>query len=194
MSEIDVILLNAPSCTGKTTLVKTIQELSPIPFLHVGLDHFEVMQPVKNGERTHVFYGDSLGGGDLVPVMHQCVASFVEHGAHVVAEHIFLKRSWLKNIVESLKPFTVLFVGLTCSIEELERREAKIRDNPQSKWQYGLLSPMFEQNVHDLVIDTTTKTPEETATDILELIDQDYRPEAFNRLLSSSFLDEPDQI
>lgn len=59
-----IIFLNGTSCSGKTSIAKAVQTLLPEPYLHVGLDYFEAMQPVRNGKRIHVFYGQRRLGED----------------------------------------------------------------------------------------------------------------------------------
>jgi chloramphenicol 3-O phosphotransferase len=42
-----IIYLNGPSSSGKTTLAKALQEEFEQPFLHIGIDRVIGMMPVK---------------------------------------------------------------------------------------------------------------------------------------------------
>ena len=109
-----IVILNGTSCSGKSTTARALQEIMTEPYMHVGLDHFEKMQPRKAGGYNQVFYGEGLGTRDLVPVMHACIAHMADEGVNVVVEHILLKRRWLKDAVERLSGYDPLFVGVWC--------------------------------------------------------------------------------
>jgi chloramphenicol 3-O phosphotransferase len=184
-----IILLSGASCSGKTSIARALQELMDEPSLHVGLDHFEAMQPRKQGKRIHVFYGQGIREKDLVHVMHQCVAAFASAGVNVVNEHIVLERRWLKDAVDRLSAYTVLFVGVCCPVEELERREReRERSNPssgQAARQFHQLASLHAQDTYDLALDTSTLTPEECAIRIKRRLEEGAPPTAFRRLRDS---------
>jgi chloramphenicol 3-O phosphotransferase len=158
----------------------------PEPYLHVGLDHFEAMQPYKQGKRIHVFYGQGIEAEDLVPVMHQCIAAFVTAGANVVAEHILLNRAWLRDAVERLSAYNVLFVGVRCPVEELDRREREREGtNPssgQARRQFHQLEYLDVPQPYDVVVDTSLMSPEECALRIKERLEANVPTTALRRL------------
>src|ERR1700735_1508953 len=41
----DVLFVNGASSAGKTSLIRAVQDLVPVPYLHVGLDHFFASVP-----------------------------------------------------------------------------------------------------------------------------------------------------
>lgn len=181
-----IIVLHGASCSGKTSLAKALQEVLDEPYLHVGLDHFEAMQPVQGGRRVHAFYGQGIAQPDLLPVLHQCVASFAAAGVGVILEHIFLEPRWLRDAVARLHGYDVLFVGVHCPPEELARREAarEGRDlsSGQAVRQFHALEHLRERNPFDLVVDTTAATPEDLAARIKARPAEGSAPTAFRRL------------
>jgi chloramphenicol 3-O phosphotransferase len=192
-----IILLNGTSCSGKTSLVRALQQLLPEPYLHVGLDHFEAMQPRKDGQRIHMFYGQGIRAHDLVHVLHVASAAFAAAGANQVVEHIFLERAWLKDAVARLAPYPVLFVGVRCPVEELERRERARYEaqgqpwDPQAASQAEQLAGLHAHAPYDLVVDTITGSPEALAGRIRHRLETGPPPAAFRGLAGSPILDEP---
>jgi chloramphenicol 3-O phosphotransferase len=199
-----VIVLSGPSCSGKSTLARAIQAALPVPAMYVGLDYFEAMQPVIDGRRLNLFYGQrrqpkddpASWGPDLVPGMHACVRSFAGAGAKVVLEHIFTKRRWLKDAVAQLAGLPVLFVGVTCPLELLEAREAARRGalaGPGQAVRHArILACLDAHHPYDLVVDTGSTTPEEGARLVLRRLEEGPPFAAFRRLRDSPVLDEPD--
>lgn len=196
-----IIILNGPSCAGKTTLTGHLQSLLPQPYLDMGLDAFENMQPVRDGRHVPVFYGRApnvaLRGPDLVPVAHMCAAAFAASGAGVLLEHIFFKRRWLKDAVEKFAGLPVLFVGLVCSADEVTRREEERTDRQagagQAARQVRLLGPLNAHSPFDLVLDTGV-TPVQSCAEIIVQRLQQGPGTAFARLLGTPFLDEADPV
>ena len=153
-----IVILNGTSCSGKSTTARALQETMPEPYMHVGIDHFERMQPRQGGGYNQVFYGEGLDGRDLLPTMHNCVASMAAEGVNVVVEHILLKRRWLRNLVDCLVEFDPLFVGVSCTVDELLRREgerSRRPENSQIERHFKHIDVLFQMQVFDLVIDTT---------------------------------------
>jgi chloramphenicol 3-O phosphotransferase len=191
-----IIVLSGPSCSGKTSTARAIQEAMPEPYLHVGLDHFEAMQPCQRGRRIHVFYGEGIAAPDLVPVMHQCIAAFASAGANVVVEHILLARAWLRDVVARLSAHRVLFVSVHSPVEELDRREQEREgttpSSGQARRQFGQLAYLTVHDPYDLVVDTSLIGPEECATRIRHHLEVKVLRSSFSRLRASHVLSQSD--
>ena len=56
------------------------------------------------------------------------VPALATAGNNVIFDHIIETEQWLHDLVRYLADFDVFFVGLHCSIEELERREIQRGD------------------------------------------------------------------
>ncbi|MFL5542841.1 MAG: chloramphenicol phosphotransferase CPT family protein [Longimicrobiaceae bacterium] len=196
-----IILLNGTSCSGKTTLARAVQALMPEPYLHIGLDYFEAMQPVRDGRRINVIYGQRTfsdvyeeRGPDFLPVLHRTVRAFSDEGAHAVVEHMFLKRRWLKDAVETLADAPVMFVEVHCPLPTLEERE-RSRPNAyigQAEEHHRKLARLREAGIHDLTVDTAAMDPAACARAIQERMHDGAPIDALRRLRGSPLLDEPD--
>jgi chloramphenicol 3-O-phosphotransferase len=198
----NIIVLSGASCSGKTSIATVFQALADEPYVHVGIDHFEAMQPQIDGQRLHMFYGQRKDRTadpdiDLVHVAHICIAAFADAGANVIAEHIFLKRRWLKDIVGRLRAYPVLFVGVFCPLDELIRheqeREVQVPSSGQAARQFRKLEPLNTYAPYDLVVNTAELSSEECVRRISSRLETGPAPTAFRRLYDSAFLDERDR-
>jgi chloramphenicol 3-O phosphotransferase len=118
-----IIIINGPSSAGKTTLALAAQKQFDIPFLrfsfYLFLDsHALPIEQIRNGTfaweemRPSVFHG-----------IHRCLPALAMAGNNLIVDHIIESKSWLEDLLRSVAGLDVFFVGLHCSLEELERRE-----------------------------------------------------------------------
>src|SRR5689334_21381580 len=126
-----IIIINGPSSSGKTTLALAAQKQFDIPFLRFSFDLFLdnkslPLDQIRNGAfswdsmRPSVFHG-----------LHQCVAALANAGNNLIFDHIIESQYWLEDLLHAISDLDVFFVGLHCSLPELERREAE-RGNRRS--------------------------------------------------------------
>lgn len=128
--------------------------------------------------------------------MHQCIAAFADSGANVVVEHILLDRAWLRDAVEKLSAYPVLFVEVLCPLHVLEQRE-RIREqrdpsSGQSARQFRQLASLHAHAPYDLTVDTSVMNPEECALAIKQRLEEGVTPSAFQQLQHTPILDEVD--
>jgi chloramphenicol 3-O phosphotransferase len=123
-----IIIINGPSSSGKTTLALALQKQLDIPFIRFSfdlfLDHkaFPSAQ-IKNGTfawdqmRPAVFRG-----------IHQCLPALATAGNNIIFDHIIETKAWLYELVSLISALDVFFVGVHCTLSELERREMQRGD------------------------------------------------------------------
>ena len=123
-----VIIINGPSSSGKSTLALALQRQFDIPFLRFSFDVF-----LEN----HVLPWDQINGGafswsSIRPAVfngiHRCIPALATAGNNLIFDHIIETEIWMEELVQLLKGLDVFFVGLHCSLEELERREIQRGD------------------------------------------------------------------
>ena len=163
-----IIFLNGVSCSGKTTLAKTLQERLTEPFYSLSLDTFINSAPEK--------YFSAPDGRKIVnravSVLPHTIKIFSDMGLNVVADHVFLNMDGLmEECVEALHEYPVLFVHVTCPPEELRRREGQrgVAVGTAER-QLTMLVP---RDTYDLTVDTTD---ESSVNKIIEAL---RRPEDF---------------
>lgn len=173
------IFLNGVSCSGKTTLAKALQERLSTPFYSLSLDTFINMSPVK-------YFSDPNGRtivNKAVFILPHTIKTFSDMGLNTVIDHVFLNiDSLMDECVELLHDYPLMFVHVTCPLEE-HRRRAKERfgnDNFETQeWQLSNLLP--KDNIYDLTIDTAK---EDCVDKIIELLDYPEKFTAFKTLWS----------
>lgn len=205
-----IVILNGPPRSGKSSIVKVIQETFDNPWLNLGVD-------VYVREMTPSRYRPGIGvrpGGErpdlepLIPVFYAALyESFAAHsrlGLNVVVgvghHNAYAKPSYiLADCARRLSGLPVLFVGVHCSIEVVMecRRQGQVgRENlyltgsdqdpvpvPVMAWQREVHSP----GIYDLEVDSSSTTPHECAVIILRCLERLHEgPTAFERLAEAA--------
>ena len=112
--------------------------------------------------------------------MHHCIAASVLAGNNIIVDHVLEDKQWLEECVRLLAGFSVLFVGVRCSLEELERRERKRnRQQGLAGYQFGLV---HAHGVYDLEVDTSVYSPMDCALQIKEALRDIHSSNAFTNL------------
>ncbi len=163
-----IILLSGASSSGKTTLARQLQLQLPHPFLHVQLDAFIQMLPDHHS--IDDFYR-------MVTVFHHSVAAMARLGNNLIIDHVLLDNDWLHQCVRLFVPHTVLFVGVQCGLEELERRE-KTRDARRQGFARSQFQKIHAGKTYDLTVNTETDTPTTCTAQILDFYNT-QSPRAF---------------
>jgi chloramphenicol 3-O phosphotransferase len=182
-----IIILNGTSSSGKTSIVRALQDILEEPFLDAGIDKFIWMLPQRYLDRP--LWDEVLGlateagavGRRLMSGMHHSIAALSRAGNNVVAEHVLVERQWLEECTTLFSELPALFVGARCSLEVLERREAARKDRTlgQARAQFPLV---HAHGVYDLEVDTSEASATECALQIKRRLEDARPPDAFNRL------------
>ena len=123
-----IIVINGPSSSGKTTLALALQKQFDIPFIRFSFDLFLdhnafPMEQIRNG----MFSWDSMRPA-VFAGLHQCLPALATAGNNIIFDHISETKMWLHNLISLVSGLDVFFVGLHCSLPELERREMQRGD------------------------------------------------------------------
>jgi chloramphenicol 3-O phosphotransferase len=105
---------------------------------------------------------------------------------------------WLRDVVVRLSGHRVLFVGVHCPVEELDRREQEREgttpSSGQARRQFGQLAYLTVYAPYDLVVDTSLNGPEECATQVRHHLEVNILRSAFSRLKASRVLSQTNRI
>jgi chloramphenicol 3-O phosphotransferase len=177
-----VILINGPSSSGKTTLALALQKQSDIPFLRFSFDLFLdhkvlPLDQMRNGSfswdsmRLSVFRG-----------LHRCLPALATAGNNLIFDHIIESKEWLEDLLKAVSKLDIFFVGLHCSLPELERREIQ-RGNRR----IGEARADF-QNVHSITsydLELNSENPaEDNAKLLMEAWKKHERPSVLDKMLA----------
>lgn len=183
----NIILLNGTSSSGKTSILQALQDILEEPYLNAGIDKFIWMLPKRYLEKP--LWDDVLGLADqggatghlLFHGMHQAIAALSRAGNHVLADHVLVESTWLKECVDLFCELPAYFVGIRCPLEVLEQREKNRRNRTlgQAKAQYGIV---HAHEIYDIEVDTSILSPVKCALQIKDRIQSGSPPIAFRRL------------
>ena len=193
-----IVILNGVPRSGKSSIVRVIQNSFEGVWMNLGVDRFKEMTPDS--------YQPGIGlrpGGErpdleslivtLYRAMFESIAAHSREGLNVVVDVGFhdgysLPLGILARAARQLKGLPVLFVGVRCPLEVvMERRlatwQADTPDDgsvpaPVIRWQDAVHVP----GIYDLEVDTSVLRPEECGELIRQRLDFGHPPTAFLRL------------
>ncbi len=192
-----IVILNGPPRSGKSSVAIAIQESFDGVWMNLGVDHFMRMTP----ERYLPGIGLRPGGerpdleeliSDLYSAMYGSIAAHSRLGINVVADvghhDAYSKpRGILTRCAALLTGLPVLFVGLRCPIAVIRKRrrrtgystgESRDAADPVELWQREVHLP----GIYDLELDTSVLTPEDCARQIAQRLANGPPPTAFEAL------------
>lgn len=172
-----IIFLNGVSSSGKTTLAKTIQARLKEPYYWLSVDTFMDMTPEK------YMSNDDDEVIKTISAMYRTIKTFSDMGLNTVVDDVLcVSQELLDECVEILHDYPVLFVHVTCPLEELQRREKERGDRTigQAEEQLSILLPL--DNTYDVTVCTHTDTKEKCADNIIDLLDCHNNYGAFKKL------------
>ncbi len=138
-----IIYLNGPSSSGKTTLEKALQDFIDTPFLHVSFDKLIGLMPQKmnnwtgdpsplgfSWKRSYDKTGTVIQTLNMGSFANKIQSSFrditlslAKNGHHLIIDDFVLSQDNTRAWKEILKDFSVLWVNLTAPLDVLEKRE-----------------------------------------------------------------------
>lgn len=179
MEKGQIIYLNGPASAGKSTTARALQGMLDEPYLLMSIDIYS--------DTLYDWYGldDSearrrVSGERIDTAFHHCIAALSSAGHDLIVDDIIFNRS-LYECVDLLVDFPVLFVGLHCSLEELERRTEERGDRS-----IGMARLHFDRvhnhRIYDFEIDSSEKSPLECAEEIKQFVQSNPCPHAFKEI------------
>ncbi len=138
------IFVNGASSAGKTALIRAVQQLAPVPYLHVGLDHcfatvpepwsggghgpyqaegfaYREFEPADDGlPSAGISYGPV--GAAMMSAYRRSLVTMIERGCRIAIDEMLLDAEIGADWVLLLEPFDVQFVLMTAGADCLEAR------------------------------------------------------------------------
>lgn len=166
MNKGKIILLNGVSSSGKSSLSNELVKLLP-EYFHFSIDDFDtIIERMEDRENER-----------LIPVptelfFHRNLAMFSEKGVNLIVDHILHDEDTFKDCIAILEHYPVLFVGVHCSADELERRE-RSRGDRMIGQAIRQLDFVHQQNeVYDVEVDTFQMSLQSAAKMIAVKLDE----------------------
>jgi chloramphenicol 3-O phosphotransferase len=177
-----IIFLNGTSSSGKSSIAGQLLLMLDPPHFHMSVDAINSMRAKQKSRE--------LDEAELEAVLartragfHRAVAGMAEAGNDVIADHVLSEPWRLRDCLEVMAGYRVVFVGVRCSPAELERRERERGDRPAGV----ALAQQVQVHAHglyDVECDTTTASPYDCAAGIADFLGTGQAPTAFDRLRS----------
>ena len=166
-----IILISGTSSSGKSTLAKGLQRSLADPFLHMQLDSYIEMLP--RTDDWEMFQR-------MVKGLNRSIAVMAEEGNNLIVDHVLIDNAWLKQLLELLRDHYVLFVGLVCPLDELERREGE-RDARRQGFARQQYENIHKGKTYDLELDTSILNAERCVERVVKFYNHE-RPVAFQKM------------
>ncbi|MFT7689047.1 MAG: chloramphenicol 3-O phosphotransferase [Candidatus Azotimanducaceae bacterium] len=185
----NIIFLNGTSSSGKTTLAYALQETLLEPYMHVALDQFRDglparyrglnasigttgalglnVIPVNDAETPYTDIQFGVQGKMMLRGMRRAMASMVEAGNNILIDDIILENEFLDDYIEVFRPFNVLFVGVKCPKDVINKRESG-RPGRFPGTAIGHYEICHAHDNYDVAVDTSTMSPFECAARITQ--------------------------
>jgi chloramphenicol 3-O phosphotransferase len=176
-----IIYLNGPSSSGKSTLARALQNTLKEPFLVLGIDQVIYMMPekmndwhseadapgfswhsVKNDTGDIIAYKIHTGsyGRQMVQALKDIVVCLARTGNNIIIDDVSFGKEHIDDWRVALKEFNVLWVGVYAPLEIIELREQMRGDRKigSAKWQAMITHADVK---YDVMIDTHKNTLEQ---------------------------------
>ncbi len=161
----NVILLNGPSSSGKSTLAKALA-------LVCDNDLGEKYEVVSIDDFLHMKREETIYEEDVYEIsgsLCQKAKDLLDGGQSVVIDHVITSKRIFDALVETLMGHEIYVIRVTCPLEELRRREEE-RGNRCPSSAQASLAYLYPPEGYDLQVDTFWLSAEECAKKIISLL------------------------
>ena len=158
-----IILLNGPSSSGKSSLSKELKELfkkDNKQYEIVSIDDFMKISTSETIYEDDVF--------EISEDMCNAMTKLLLKADGVIVDHVITSERIFKQFLNRAKPYNCLLIHITCPLNVLLQREKERGDRclGSAKNSYDYLYP---KDGYDLTIDTSLLSKEECGLKIYEL-------------------------
>ena len=158
-----VILLNGPSSSGKSTLSRALQELirenRSEKYEVVSIDDFMKSDPMETIYEDDVY--------EISGDMCRRILGVLQAGSGVIVDHVITSERIFRQLQEALPSCPLRTVRIVCPLEILKRREKERGDrcpgSAESSAEY-----LYPKEGYDLAVDSSAGSPSENALLIYE--------------------------
>lgn len=184
-----IIYINGPSSSGKTTLAKSLQQEFDQPFLHIGIDRVIGMMPEKLNnweggsaplgfswkesvdETGHPIHEIQSGpfAKKMVETLMKIVITMADMGHYIIIDDVSFGKCQVDQWRKVLDGYKVLWIGIKAPLNTLEERE-KARGNRMP----GSARAQYFQVHTDVSYDLEFDTSKDSLENIIRIIKMRY--------------------
>lgn len=186
-----IIYINGPSSSGKTTLAQLLQQELDPPFLHIGIDRVIGMMPNKlndweggsaplgfswknsTDETGHPVHEIQLGpfARKMSDTLKEIVITLAKLDHYIIIDDVAFGKQDVDKWGSALKDYNVLWIGIHTPLPVLEERE-KQRGNRMIGSARAQYYQVHKGVVYDLEFDTNKDSSEKIVQAIKEKLCQ----------------------
>ena len=163
-----IILLNGPSSSGKSTLSKTLQALiwekRSLKYEVVSIDDFMKTDPMETIYEDDVF---EISGNLCDHVLER-----MKESSGVIIDHVITSERIYQQLKNAMEDYTLFEVHVDCSLEILKKREQERKDRCPGSAEASA-TYLFPKDGYDLTVDSGLQSSEENARIIFEALFKD---------------------
>lgn len=156
-----VILLNGPSGSGKSTLAEALRE-------RIERERGERFAIVSIDDFMRISTNEPIYEDDVFEIsgeMCACIPEKLRSFDGVIVDHVITSDRIFRQFTETVRPYALFKVHITCPLEELKRRETARGDRhpgtAEASFKY-----LYPKDGYDLTVDTAEQTTAE-CTDVI---------------------------
>ena len=165
----NLIVISGGSGTGKSTLCRALQEaLLPDVWLHLSVDSILYCLPQTILDRANQKNDWSAIDIQLIcSSANACVNVLLSAGHKVIFDCVVLTEKRAHSILSAFEEHRPIFVGLSCSWEEIKRRTLARGDRTLEEAEYGFRNA-GNHLPHHYTFETTSTLPEVIASQLVQ--------------------------
>ncbi|WP_219838182.1 AAA family ATPase [Paenibacillus sp. R14(2021)] len=168
-----VILLNGVSSSGKSTIAKMLSEKLPNYFV-LGFDDlgYLISKMRNNKKEPSTWAIINKQNYDLhftTFILHRLTKVISEYSFNIIIDTVLDSESDTEDFLEQFKDEDVLYVGVHCPLEELERRE-RIRGDRNIGIAKEQLNIVHKSIIYGVEVNTYENSTEECVSKILNAL------------------------
>ena len=159
--EKQVILLNGPSSSGKSTLAKFLQRL----ILAKRRVHYEI---VSIDDFLTMNAQDAIYEEDVYEISRdlcEAASAALKTASGVIVDHVITSKRIFDQLTDALRGYRVWMIRVSCPLEVLREREAA-RGNRCPGSAEASAAYLFPKNGYDLTVDTHSMMVEDSAEQV----------------------------
>lgn len=153
------IVLHGPTSAGKSTTAAALQDCAPVPAFHVTLDAFVTMsrrRDMRSAEEQSLAY--RIHCENLRSTLRRLVGTDFE----IILDTVLRDEEELQACIDVLSDRSLCLVGIRAPLATIEHRES-LRDDRTIGMAREQLGHTAFARPYDVVVDTSTCSPEEAA-------------------------------
>lgn len=188
-----VIILNGPSSSGKTSIQKEFQRIMmPELWIKTGIDDlfdrampdvtvdsmsfWRSPNPIRWVEESKDVQGNPLitlhvgtEGEKVAYAMNSAIAAYAVNGCNVIVDYIAYDQAWLIDLEKKCASFKTYYVAIEIALDILELREKARGTSPHGHARSHYVG-VYGDRVYDLVVNSGEQTVSEIAASIRSYI------------------------